>query len=105
MKRPGASRSICVSVITACFQGGGRKTVMARHQSGESPDFAGIAPHVDCNIVHICPWLEVSMSPSAPEQLESYLGGRWSRGEGVETELVDPVTGDVLATVGARGLD
>ena len=45
------------------------------------------------------------MSPSAPEQLESYLGGRWSRGEGVETELVDPVRGDVLATASARGLD
>jgi len=42
---------------------------------------------------------------SAPELLESYLGGRWSRGEGVETELVDPVTGDLLATVSARGLD
>jgi 3,4-dehydroadipyl-CoA semialdehyde dehydrogenase len=45
------------------------------------------------------------MSSSAPEQLESYLGGRWSRGEGVETELVDPVSGDVLATASARGLD
>jgi len=42
---------------------------------------------------------------SAPEQLESYLGGRWSRGEGVETELIDPVNGDVLATASARGLD
>jgi 3,4-dehydroadipyl-CoA semialdehyde dehydrogenase len=45
------------------------------------------------------------MSPSAPEVLESYLGGRWSRGDGVETELVDPVDGTVLATASARGLD
>ena len=37
--------------------------------------------------------------------LESYLSGRWSRGEGVETTLVDPVTGDALATASARGLD
>src|SRR6266852_5489435 len=45
------------------------------------------------------------MSSSTPEQLESYLGGRWSRGDGVETELTDPVNGSVLATVSARGLD
>ena len=45
------------------------------------------------------------MSSSAPEQLESYLGGRWSRGDGVETELVDPVDGTVLATASSRGLD
>ncbi|MEA2952112.1 MAG: 3,4-dehydroadipyl-CoA semialdehyde dehydrogenase, partial [Alphaproteobacteria bacterium] len=42
---------------------------------------------------------------SAPENLDSYLAGRWLRGSGVETELVDPVTGDVLATVSAKGLD
>src|SRR5262249_13589587 len=40
-----------------------------------------------------------------PEQLESYLAGRWSRGQGVETELVDPVSGTALATASARGLD
>src|SRR5437660_4336785 len=45
------------------------------------------------------------MSSSTPEQLESYLGGRWSRGDGVETELTDPVNGSVLAAVSARGLD
>jgi 3,4-dehydroadipyl-CoA semialdehyde dehydrogenase len=39
------------------------------------------------------------------EQLESYLAGRWVRGEGVETRLVDPVKGDELATVSARGID
>jgi hypothetical protein len=39
------------------------------------------------------------------EALESYLGGKWSRGEGVETELVDPTNGTVLATASARGLD
>lgn len=42
---------------------------------------------------------------STPEKLESYLGGQWSRGDGVETELVDPVDGTVLATASARGLD
>ena len=41
----------------------------------------------------------------APQTLESFLSGRWSRGEGVETTLVDPVTGETLATASARGLD
>ncbi len=41
----------------------------------------------------------------SPEKLESYLAGAWRRGEGVETELVDPVHGMVLATASARGLD
>src|SRR5437879_1672174 len=45
------------------------------------------------------------MSISSVEKLESYLGGRWSRGDGVETELVDPVSGEILASVSARGLD
>ena len=45
------------------------------------------------------------MSSNAPERLESYLAGQWSRGEGVETELIDPVSGTVLATASARGLD
>src|SRR6516225_7965535 len=40
-----------------------------------------------------------------PENLESYLSGRWMRGEGVETRLVDPVNGDELATISAKGLD
>ena len=39
------------------------------------------------------------------QKLESYLGGRWQRGDGVESELVDPVNGAVLADVSARGLD
>jgi 3,4-dehydroadipyl-CoA semialdehyde dehydrogenase len=39
------------------------------------------------------------------EALESYLGGRWARGEGVETELIDPTNGAVLATASAKGLD
>ena len=43
--------------------------------------------------------------PSMPEALESYLGGRWVGGEGVETRLCDPVKGDELATVSAKGLD
>jgi acyl-CoA reductase-like NAD-dependent aldehyde dehydrogenase len=37
--------------------------------------------------------------------LESYLAGRWLRGEGVETVLTDPVTGAELATASATGLD
>ena len=39
------------------------------------------------------------------QKLESYLSGRWTRGDGVETQLVDPVTGAVLATASAKGLD
>jgi len=42
---------------------------------------------------------------TTPESLDSYLSGRWQRGEGTETTLVDPVTGDELATVSAKGLD
>jgi 3,4-dehydroadipyl-CoA semialdehyde dehydrogenase len=42
---------------------------------------------------------------SSPEHLESYLSGRWSRGDGVETTLVDPVSGAELATASAKGLD
>jgi 3,4-dehydroadipyl-CoA semialdehyde dehydrogenase len=37
--------------------------------------------------------------------LQSFLNGRWQQGEGVETELRDPVTGAVLATASARKLD
>src|SRR5690242_19240092 len=45
-------------------------------------------------------------SPRSPMQvLESFLSGRWSRGEGVETTLVDPLTSETLATASARGLD
>src|SRR5258707_6983505 len=40
-----------------------------------------------------------------PEALDSYLSGRWLRGEGIETALIDPVKGDELATVSAKGLD
>ncbi len=36
------------------------------------------------------------------EVLESYLAGAWRRGEGTETELVDPVHGNVLATASAK---
>ena len=39
------------------------------------------------------------------EHLESYLSGRWVRGEGVETRLVDPVKGDELATASTKGVD
>jgi len=39
------------------------------------------------------------------ETLESYLGGRWWRGQGIDAELVDPTNGNVLATASAKGLD
>jgi 3,4-dehydroadipyl-CoA semialdehyde dehydrogenase len=42
---------------------------------------------------------------AATESLEGYLSGKWTRGSGVETELVNPVTGEVLATVSAKGID
>src|SRR5215510_6250538 len=37
--------------------------------------------------------------------LQSFLSGRWQNGQGVETELRNPVTGDLLATASAHGLD
>ena len=39
------------------------------------------------------------------ESLESYLGGRWARGQDVETELIDPTNGNVFASASAKGLD
>jgi 3,4-dehydroadipyl-CoA semialdehyde dehydrogenase len=39
------------------------------------------------------------------ERLESYLAGTWSRAEGIETRLVDPVSGADLAIASAKGLD
>jgi 3,4-dehydroadipyl-CoA semialdehyde dehydrogenase len=39
------------------------------------------------------------------QKLESFLSGRWSGGEGIETQLADPVSGEELATASARGLD
>jgi 3,4-dehydroadipyl-CoA semialdehyde dehydrogenase len=42
---------------------------------------------------------------ATPDSLESYLSGRWVRGEGVETRLVDPVNGGELATASAKGVD
>jgi 3,4-dehydroadipyl-CoA semialdehyde dehydrogenase len=40
-----------------------------------------------------------------PQTLDSYVSGRWTRGEGVETSLVDPVSGDMIATASAKGVD
>ncbi len=45
------------------------------------------------------------MNSASPKTLESYLSGRWSGGQGVETELVNPVTGETLATASTKGLD
>ncbi len=39
------------------------------------------------------------------QQLGNFLSGRWQTGEGTETQLTDPVSGEKLATVSARGLD
>ncbi len=38
-------------------------------------------------------------------QLGSFLAGRWQSGEGTEAELVDPVSGEKLASVSGRRLD
>src|SRR6266511_892094 len=64
----------------------------ARSQEGVNPDLGRRVAR------------ELVMS-ATPENLDSYLSGRWLRGEGIETILVDPVTGDELATVSAKGLD
>jgi 3,4-dehydroadipyl-CoA semialdehyde dehydrogenase len=45
------------------------------------------------------------MHSASVERLESYLSGRWMRGNAVETELLDPVRGDLLATASSKGLD
>ena len=45
------------------------------------------------------------MISASVEKLENYLSGRWLRGNSVESELLDPVRGDVLATTAAKGLD
>jgi 3,4-dehydroadipyl-CoA semialdehyde dehydrogenase len=37
--------------------------------------------------------------------LQSFLSGRWQSGDGSETELRNPVTGELLATASARKLD
>jgi 3,4-dehydroadipyl-CoA semialdehyde dehydrogenase len=42
---------------------------------------------------------------ATPETLESYLSGQWCRGRDVETELIDPALGTLVATASARGLD
>ena len=41
----------------------------------------------------------------ADQLLESYLAGQWRAGQDIESELVDPTNGTVLARVSARGLD
>ena len=38
-------------------------------------------------------------------KLESYLAGRWQAGSGEGEKLTDPVTGEVIATASAEGLD
>jgi 3,4-dehydroadipyl-CoA semialdehyde dehydrogenase len=40
-----------------------------------------------------------------PQTLDSYVSGHWVRGDGVETSLVDPVSGEMIATASARGVD
>jgi acyl-CoA reductase-like NAD-dependent aldehyde dehydrogenase len=38
------------------------------------------------------------------DALQSFLSGRWQLGEGVETDLRNPITGEVLAVAPARNL-
>jgi 3,4-dehydroadipyl-CoA semialdehyde dehydrogenase len=40
-----------------------------------------------------------------PQTLDSYVSGHWTRGDGVETSLVDPVSGEMIATASAKGVD
>jgi 3,4-dehydroadipyl-CoA semialdehyde dehydrogenase len=37
--------------------------------------------------------------------LESYLGGKWQSGSGEGAALVNPTTGDIMATASSKGLD
>ncbi|MEZ4372390.1 MAG: 3,4-dehydroadipyl-CoA semialdehyde dehydrogenase [Polyangiaceae bacterium] len=39
------------------------------------------------------------------EILESYLGGKWVRGEGAASELYDPTSGGAVASCSSQGLD
>lgn len=52
-------------------------------------------------------WTRINLNcgEALSPQLASFLSGRWQTGEGVETELRDPVTGNLLATVSACGID
>ncbi|HTW84143.1 MAG TPA: 3,4-dehydroadipyl-CoA semialdehyde dehydrogenase [Candidatus Sulfotelmatobacter sp.] len=45
------------------------------------------------------------MVATEPVVLESYLAGRWVRGSDAGAELVDPVTGEVVALASSSGLD
>src|SRR5665213_2933902 len=47
----------------------------------------------------------VVMIAAAPVFLESYLAGRWVRGEGEGAALVDPATGEVVARASTVGLN
>ena len=37
--------------------------------------------------------------------LQSYLGGKWQTGAGEGTSLVNPTTGDIVASASSKGLD
>ena len=37
--------------------------------------------------------------------LQSYLGGKWQAGAGEGTQLVNPTTGDIVASASSKGLD
>src|SRR5260370_34987194 len=38
-------------------------------------------------------------------ELESYVGGKWERGKGKGATLVNPATGEALATTSTEGID
>src|SRR5262249_18492135 len=48
---------------------------------------------------------EAGMTAMNPQTLESHVLGKWTRGDGVETSLVDPVSGDMIGTASAKGVD
>ncbi|MDB5042825.1 MAG: phenylacetic acid degradation bifunctional protein PaaZ [Candidatus Eremiobacteraeota bacterium] len=45
------------------------------------------------------------MIASEPAVLQSYFGGEWLTGRGKPVDLIDPVTGDVLARASSEGID
>ena len=38
-------------------------------------------------------------------QLENYIAGCWVKGSGKQAELIDAITGDLIATTSSGGLD
>jgi len=47
----------------------------------------------------------MTQSTSAPKQLESFVCGQWQKGQGEAQPISDAITGAVVATIDATGLD